>query len=72
MRSFGIQAGCCRKTASVGRVLHVIAGYREAPGALEFAAYVATIVGITFLSRKAKRASASFRQLRPAAGSRDI
>jgi high-affinity iron transporter len=56
----------------VGRVLHVIAGYREAPGALEFATYVATIAGITFLSRKAKRASASLRQLRPAAESRDV
>jgi hypothetical protein len=51
----------------VGRVLHVIAGYRETPGALEFVAYVATIVGITFLSQKAKRASASLRQLRQAA-----
>jgi high-affinity iron transporter len=51
----------------VGRVLHVIAGYRETPGTLELAAYVATIVGITFLSQKAKRASASLRQLRQAA-----
>jgi high-affinity iron transporter len=46
----------------VGRVLHVVAGYRESPGALEFLAYVATIFGITFLSRKAKRASALLRQ----------
>jgi high-affinity iron transporter len=46
----------------VGRVLHVVAGYRETPGPLEFVAYLATIFGITFLSRKVKRASALLRQ----------
>lgn len=40
----------------VGRVLHVLAGYREAPGALEFAAYVVTILAIYVLSRRVKRA----------------
>lgn len=40
----------------VGRVLHVLAGYREMPGALEFAAYAGTIIAIYLLSRRSKRA----------------
>jgi high-affinity iron transporter len=42
----------------VGRVLRVLLGYRDAPGALEFAAYVATIATIFALSRRAQRAAA--------------
>lgn len=47
----------------VGRVLRVLLGYRDAPGALEFAAYAATVVAIIALSRRARRAG----PMRPAA-----
>jgi high-affinity iron transporter len=43
-----------------GRILHVIVGYSARPGALEFAAYLATIAIITVLARQpARRAVAA-------------
>lgn len=39
----------------LGRVLHVIVGYSERPGAMEVAAYVATVAVIVMLSRQSGR-----------------
>lgn len=55
-----------REDGMVGRVLRVLLGYRDTPGALEFAAYAGTIVAIVALSRRAKRTAA----MTPAAASR--
>lgn len=49
------------ETGIVGRVLHVLAGYREAPGELELVVYVATIAVIYLLKRRSKRAAVASR-----------
>lgn len=49
----------------LGRVLHVLAGYREAPGAMEFAAYAGVLLLIYALSRRAKGQAAVARAAVP-------
>ena len=46
-RRCGTRRGCCRRTASFGRLLHTLVGYSDAPNGLQLMAYLATIAGVT-------------------------
>ncbi len=46
----------------VGRVLHALVGYRESPSLIDLAAYVSTLVVISLLSAKVRRAAPARRQ----------